>query len=404
MTKTGDTAAPPAAQDENLEESSTSNEAVAEIDSSAGEGSQPEGAKAPSARERWKEKFTTKADAPEKAEEVENTPAADGESAEATEETSETPVDEEAPAEEPAEAVKPSKHTDDDLAKAMKPETAKRFKEILDERKADRAELQRLVPLAKIGERVSKVLKDNDIPPDHFESWTQLGVDVHKGNPETPIHLFNMAMGLAQALGVELPLPKPRPPVTAHPGYVTLQKRFNAQIRAGNMTQEDADAGLEELAKTLEPAADDAAPPAGAQRRAAAPAERQAPAQRGTAVSIFRDPAPAPEVQQVLGELEARDKAAAELHKSNWPALKAATFKRVATQKANAEKLGRPIPVAAYPALFDAALDAEVAAMRAKTPVKPKVPPVTKPTTNGAANTGKPKSGKDRARALLIKR
>ncbi len=386
-----DTAESSPADEKEADAPSTSEETVVETTDVAGEGSPPEKAAKPTAREKWFKKLTEGRE--------EETPAETAEGETPKEETSET-TEEETPAETTEKPTAPEARTstlsDEEFLKRVKPETARRFRELADARKADRTEITRLQPLAQVGARIEKILADTKIPREHFDQWTDLGVRVGRGDKETAVQLFNMAVGLARDLGVELPIPKPSP--TDHPAFQTLSKRLTAQVRAGTIAAEDADAILDEMKATLTPIPTQ--PAVADQRRSAAPQTREASPQTRQPVSLFSDPPEPPETTAALSELERKDKAMETVHGANWPEIQKAVLARLTAARVKAQQAGRTIHPSAFPDMFDQAVEAEVASRKAKAPVKPKVPPTLVPgRQTQKAGTGT--TGKAKARSFL---
>ncbi len=384
-------------EDENAESSPAdvkdTTESSTVEDDVAGEGSPPEKvAKAPSARDKWFKKLTEGRD-------EDGNPEATEPEAETTPEETSEPVEKtgvEAEDTTPEPEVRTSTLSDEEFLKRVKPETARRFRELSDARKADRTELARIAPLAKVGERIERLLAENKIPREHFDSWSDLGIRVGRSDKDTPIALFNMAVGLARDLGVELPIPKQS--ATDHPAFQALSKRLTLQVRAGTIAPEDADAMLDEMKGMLSPAPNQPAVPA--QRRVETPQQRDTPPQQRSQASIFNDPPIPPDITAALDVMEKKDKAMEKVHGANWPEIQKAVIERLTTARTRAEQAGRTIHPSAFPDMFDQAVEAVVAVRKAKAPVKPKVPPTLTPGRQ-TQSTGDGKTGKDRARSLL---
>lgn len=383
-------------------ESSSENDSASQVENAADEKtSQSVKDEKPSGRDKWMKKLTAgrgedaKPETPEVVAETADEPEADAETTSETE-TEET-VDEQ-----PAEEVeaKTSTLSDEEFIKRLKPETARRFKERNDRITALHEENTNLKPLAAVGQRIRKVLDDNQIPEDHFESWTEVGVRVNNGDPSVVLQLFNMAKGLAKDLGIELPKELP---ATEHPAYKKLKDRLTANVRAGTMSHEEAEEALGELAGTLGPV--QSQPATSEARRPEVPRQKQAPPAASNRVSIFADPPMPADIKSALDELERKDKAMEQLHKpAIWKPIQSVIAKKMGTMQEAATKAGKPIPPHMFPVLFDQLVEAEFAIRKSQQPVKapPKVPPTLKPTNNTTAGkNGDGKSGRAKVMSIL---
>lgn len=180
-------------------------------------------------------------------------------------------------------------------------------------------------PVADFGHDLLVQLKANDIPPDEFRQWTDLGIRAVKGDPAVGEHLYNMAIRAGFT-----------PPAPAEPQLAVEDAAWiRKQIDDGAITPDAGIALAKKLAKTAAPAQKPAAPrpvPARPQQQSANQINPQA---REAAVQTIGARAKAFETQYPADWAKLQPQITAELKKyqgnppESWPAIFTAVVEKV---------------------------------------------------------------------------
>ncbi len=179
-------------------------------------------------------------------------------------------------------------------------------------------------PVADFGHDLLVQLKANNIPPDEFRQWTELGIKAVNGDPAVGEHLYNMAIRAGFT-----------PPTPAEPQLAVEDAAWiKKQLDDGAITPDAGIALAKKLAKTAAPAQKPVAPrPVPARPQQTAPQIN--PQAREVAVQAINTRAKAFEQQYPADWAKLQPQVAAELKKyhgnppESWPAIFTAVVEKV---------------------------------------------------------------------------